>query len=104
MGRHGSIDDVIAALEATGNGLAMDLGIAMRPFSSAGPYGRFFQGEVSFELSAQLTVFELSDLSSREELRSVVLPAIRSKERRVGNEGVSTHRTGGDRYHKKKKP
>jgi conjugal transfer ATP-binding protein TraC len=75
-GRQGSIDDVIAALDATGNGLAMDLGIAMRPFSSAGTYGRFFQGEVSFELSAQLTVFELSDLSSREELRSVVLTAI----------------------------
>jgi len=75
-GRRGSIDDVIAALDATGNGLAMDLGIAMRPFASAGTYGRFFQGEVSFELSAQLTVFELSDLSSREELRSVVLTAI----------------------------
>src|SRR3546814_13950766 len=74
-GRQGSIDDVIAALEATGNGLAMDLGIAMRPFSSAGTYGRFFQGEVSFELSAQLPVFELSDLSSREELRSGVLTA-----------------------------
>jgi len=75
-GRSGSIDDVIAALDATGNALAMDLGIAMRPFSSIGTYGRFFQGEVSFELSAQLTVFELSDLSSREELRSVVLTAI----------------------------
>ncbi|WP_337847867.1 type IV secretion system protein TraC [Sphingomonas sp.] len=75
-GRGGSIDDVIAALDATGNSLATDLGIAMRPFSSAGTYGRFFQGEVSFELSAQLTVFELSDLSSREELRSVVLTAI----------------------------
>lgn len=75
-GRSGSIDDVIAALDATGNALAMDLGIAMRPFSSVGTYGRFFQGKVSFELSAQLTVFELSDLSSREELRSVVLTAI----------------------------
>jgi conjugal transfer ATP-binding protein TraC len=75
-GRAGSIDDVIAALDATGNHQASDLGIAMRPFSSGGTYGRFFQGEVSFELSAQLTVFELSDLSSREELRSVVLTAI----------------------------
>ncbi len=72
----GSVDDVIAALTATGNQLAADLGIAMSPFSSAGTYGRFFQGEASFELSAQLTVFELSDLSSREELRSVVLTAI----------------------------
>lgn len=75
-GRGGSIDDVIGALEATGNPMAIDLGIAMRPFSSGGTYGRFFKGEVSFELSAQLTVFELSDLSSREELRSVVLTAI----------------------------
>src|SRR3546814_2829817 len=48
MGRHGSIDDVIAALDAPGNGLAMDHGIAMRPFSSGGTYGRFFSGEVSF--------------------------------------------------------
>src|SRR3546814_15521400 len=75
-GRTGAIDDVIAALEATGNALAMDLGIAMRPFSSGGTYGRFFEGEASFELSAQFTVFELSDLSSREDLRSVVLTAI----------------------------
>ena len=75
-GSKGSIDLVIAALEATGNSLASNLGIAMRPFSSGGTYGRFFQGEVSFELHAQLTVFELSDLSAREELRSVVLTAI----------------------------
>lgn len=66
----------IAALNETGNELASHLAIAMMPFSSAGTYGKFFQGEVSFELQAQLTVFELSDLSSREELRSVVLTAI----------------------------
>src|SRR3546814_1756910 len=35
-GRTGAIDDVIAALEATGNALANYLGIAMRPFSSGG--------------------------------------------------------------------
>ena len=75
-GRAGSIDDVIDALNGTGNDLGRDLGIAMRPFSSAGTYGRFFEGEVSFKLEANLTVFELSDLSSREELRSVVLTAI----------------------------
>jgi len=75
-GRQGSIDDVIAALTDTGNALGADLGIAMRPFSSNGTYGRFFQGEVSFERKANLTVFKLSDLSSREELRSVVLTSI----------------------------
>jgi len=75
-GRQGSINDVIAALDNTGNQIAIDLGIAMRPFSSTGTYGRFFEGEVSFELKNRLTVFELSDLSSREELRSVALTAI----------------------------
>jgi conjugal transfer ATP-binding protein TraC len=76
QGTEGSIDAVIAALDETGNPLGADLGIAMRPFSAKGTYGRFFEGQVSFELTADLTVFELSDLSSREELRSVVLSAI----------------------------
>lgn len=75
-GRSGEIDDIIAALNATDNEVARNLGISMRPFSSNGTYGRFFQGEVSFQLTADLTVFELSDLSSREELRAVALTAI----------------------------
>ncbi|MDF0490466.1 type IV secretion system protein TraC [Sphingomonas sp. H39-1-10] len=75
-GRNAGIDDLIAALTDSGNPLAADLAIAMGPFGSRGTYGGFFVGEVSFELSAGLTVFELSDLSSREELRSVVLTAI----------------------------
>src|SRR3546814_17818622 len=48
----------------------------MRPFSSAGTYGRFFTGQSTLKIGADLTVFELSDLSAREELRSVVLTAI----------------------------
>lgn len=75
-GPNGSVNDVIAALDATGNQIGIDLAIAMRPFSSAGTYGRMFEGEVSFELKNNLTVFEMSDLSSREELRSVALTAI----------------------------
>jgi len=75
-GPEGEVDDVIAALEETKNPLAVNLAIAMRPFSSHGTYGRFFRGKVSFDFKADLTIFELSDLSSREELRSVVLSAI----------------------------
>jgi len=75
-GRQGSVNDVIAALDETTNPLAINLAIAMRPFSTDGTYGRFFEGEVSFQLKNNLTVFELSDLSSREELRSVALTAI----------------------------
>jgi len=75
-GRGGSVDDVIAGLMANEEGLSRSLAVSMMPFGSSGTYGRFFIGEATFKLDADLTVFELSDLSSREELRSVVLTAI----------------------------
>ena len=75
-GRAGAIDDVVGALRAEANPQADDLAVAMYPFTSGGTYGRFFAGEASVDLSAGLTVFELSGLSAREELRSVVLTAI----------------------------
>src|SRR3546814_896411 len=48
----------------------------MRPLSTAGPYGRCFTGQSTLKIGASRTVFEPSDLSAREERRSVVLPAI----------------------------
>jgi conjugal transfer ATP-binding protein TraC len=75
-GSEGSIDGVIEELKEAGHPQGIALSIAMRPFSSAGTYGRFFLGKASLSINARLTVFELSDLSAREELRSVVLTAI----------------------------
>ena len=75
-GTEGSIDGVIEALNARQHIQGEELAIAMRPFSSAGTYGRFFTGQSTLKIGADLTVFELSDLSAREELRSVVLTAI----------------------------
>ena len=75
-GVDGSVDGGIAALEQTGHVQGEALAIGMRPFSSSGTYGKFFQGKASLKIGASLTVFELSDLASREELRSVVLSAI----------------------------
>ena len=75
-GTGGSIDDVAAHLAATGNQDAVNLGIAITPFTARGTYGRFFIGQASLKLDADFTVFELSDLASREELRGVVLTAI----------------------------
>ncbi|MBA4353470.1 MAG: type IV secretion system protein TraC [Novosphingobium sp.] len=72
----GTIDAVIAALRASANLFAEDLATALLPFASTGTFGRFFLGDNTLDLSADLTVFELSDLSSREELRSVVLTSI----------------------------
>lgn len=75
-GRAGSVDHVAAALVETGNPDAANLALAMKPFTSGGTYGGFFVGEATLKLEADFTVFELSDLSTREELRSVVLTAI----------------------------
>ena len=75
-GRAGSIDAVAEALDATGNEHARNLAIALGPFRARGTYGAFFDGEATLKLDADFTVFEMSDLSTREELRSVVLTAI----------------------------
>lgn len=74
--RAGTIDDVAAALRALPSPFAGDLADAMAPFLSGGTYGRFFTGTCSIDLSAGLTVFELSDLASKPELRSVALTAL----------------------------
>jgi conjugal transfer ATP-binding protein TraC len=75
-GRAGTIDHIAQALAGTGNELAGNLAIAMRPFLSGGTYGGFFNGEATLKLEADFTVFEMSDLATREELRSVVLTAV----------------------------
>ncbi len=74
--RAGTIDDVAAALRALPSPYAGDLADAMAPFVRGGTYGRFFDGPCSIDLTAGLTVFELSDLSSKPELRSVALTAL----------------------------
>ena len=72
----GSIDAVARALEASGNAQAIDLAIALAPFGNGGTYGAFFNGPATLKLEAEFTVFEMSDLATREELRAVVLTAI----------------------------
>lgn len=76
QGRAGSVESVALALEASGNAEAANLAIAMGPFRAGGTYGAFFNGEATLRLEVDFTVFEMSDLSTREELRAVVLTAI----------------------------
>jgi len=75
-GNNGSIGNVAEALEDMKNRDARNLGIALKPFCPGGTYGGFFTGEATLKLERDFTVFELSDLASREELRAVVLTAI----------------------------
>ena len=72
----GTVDHIIAALHAEQHPFALDLATALLPFAAAGTFGRFFLGDSNLDLSADLTVFELSDLATREELRGVVLTSI----------------------------
>jgi conjugal transfer ATP-binding protein TraC len=76
LSSEGTVDDVIGALKEAGHPYAQDLATALLPYSKKGTYGQFFIGENNLDLTADLTVFELSDLASREELRGVVLTSI----------------------------
>ena len=75
-GRDGSISRVAEALLEARDQTARDLATALSPFCEGGTYGAFFTGEASLALDDDFTVFEMSDLATREELRSVVLSAI----------------------------
>ena len=77
LGSGASVDDVAHALHGSQSEASRDLATAIAPFCRGGSYGGFFSGKASFALDDDFTVFEMSDLASREELRSVVLSAIR---------------------------
>lgn len=72
----GSVTLVAEALLETCDPVARDLATALSPFTEGGTYGAFFTGPASLALDDDFTVFEMSDLATREELRSVVLCAI----------------------------
>ncbi|MXO91049.1 type IV secretion system protein TraC [Pontixanthobacter aquaemixtae] len=76
LGSGASVDDVARALQGSESEAGRDLATAIAPFCRGGSYGGFFSGKASFALDDDFTVFEMSDLASREELRSVVLSAI----------------------------
>lgn len=73
---NGTVDDIIEGLNAEQTGVGAQLAMALSPFGSKGTYGRFFVGSNNIDLTNKLTVFELSDLASRDELRSVILTSI----------------------------
>lgn len=75
-GTGATITAIGEALGQLGDPIARDLATALAPYMAGGTYGAFFEGQASLDLEADFTVFEMSDLGAREELRSVVLSAI----------------------------
>lgn len=75
-GSAATVTSVGEALASVGHEIASDLATSLAPYMAGGTYGAFFEGEASLALDSDFTVFEMSDLSAREELRAVVLSAI----------------------------
>ena len=70
------VDDVAEALRAETDGPGVKLANALKPYTSAGLYGAFFNGEATLAIENPLTVFEMKDLEGKTELRGVVMLAL----------------------------
>lgn len=52
---------------------AKDLAILLRPFTTDGIYGRFFEGQSNIKISNPFMVFELAELKNKKEFQSIVM-------------------------------
>ncbi|MEL7322575.1 MAG: type IV secretion system protein TraC [Pseudomonadota bacterium] len=74
-GAKGGVDDVAEALN-TDEKVSHSLANALKPYTTAGLFGAFFNGEASLSVDNPLTVFEMKDLEAKPELRAVVMLAL----------------------------
>ena len=75
FGREASIDHVTKILNEQGDD-GIRLAVSLSKFSSLGTYGAYFKPLGALDIKDDLTVFELSGLQNRAELKSVVLLAL----------------------------
>ena len=50
-----------------------DMGVQLFPYTSDGPYGRYFQGETNVNFDSDLIVLELEELASKKDLQAVIM-------------------------------
>ena len=50
-----------------------DLGVQLHPFTSDGPYGKYFIGETNVNFDNDFIVLELEELSAKKDLQAVVM-------------------------------
>ena len=80
-GKKATLDQLAAALKAYRSSegdegfdrRVHDLGVQLGPYTSAGEYGKWFQGEATVSFDKALTVLELEELRARGPLMKVVL-------------------------------
>ena len=68
-----TVDDIANALLGDADPRIQDVGRQLFSFTSAGEYGRFFNGGNTITFTDQLVVLELEELKSRRHLQQVVL-------------------------------
>jgi conjugal transfer ATP-binding protein TraC len=68
-----SVDDVAAALLAESDRRVRDVGQQLYPFTTAGEYGRFFNGPNTVAFTGDFITLELEELKGRKHLQQVVL-------------------------------
>lgn len=78
-GRESSIDDIARELAAGERQDITDLALQLRPFTTQGTYGRFFQGPGNIDFKKNMVVIELGDLKEKKHLQRVVLLALMNK-------------------------
>lgn len=73
LGSDLKIDDIIEALKAEGDPRLNDVGQQLFSFSTAGEYGRYFNGKNNANLDNPFVVLELEELKQQPHLQRVVL-------------------------------
>ena len=74
--QNGSFADVIKILEKDFGERGANLALSLRAYGEEGSYGGFFNGPTTLEIDNPYTVFEMSDLEAKADLRAVVVLAI----------------------------
>ena len=72
-GVDGNIEDVAVYLEAHFGESGRSMAIAMAPYRLRGSYGKLYNGRANLEIANPFTVFELSPLETKRDLRAVVI-------------------------------
>ncbi|MEY4250611.1 MAG: hypothetical protein RJA87_2244 [Pseudomonadota bacterium] len=75
-GQEGSFADVIDLLAKDYGERGQNLALSLGAYGHKGSYGGFFNGRSSLEIDNPYTVFEMSDLESKTDLRAVVVLAL----------------------------
>jgi conjugal transfer ATP-binding protein TraC len=75
-GTKGSFQAVMTELSENYGERGQNLALAMSAYGVNGSYGVFFNGEANLDITNSYTVFEMSDLEAKPDLRSVVVLAV----------------------------